>query len=115
MNTSVGWRQRRVLEARSRAGTPCTAIDHAKVGRSLIRRRARGITPSGAAAALEKVRRPRTPSRSSPLTGQRRKPSSGGSEGNPQPVPVNSGSSPEPAEGRSRPRCRQPVRDEDST
>ncbi|MFI8504557.1 hypothetical protein ACIGFK_39540 [Streptomyces sp. NPDC085524] len=52
MNTSDGWRRRRVPEARGGAGTPRTPIDYAKVGRSSVRRRARGMTPGEAAAAL---------------------------------------------------------------
>ncbi|MFF5668465.1 hypothetical protein ACFY7F_37565 [Streptomyces griseofuscus] len=53
MNTSDGRRPRRVPEARSRAGAPRTPIDYAKVGRSSVRRRARGMTHSEAVAALE--------------------------------------------------------------
>ncbi len=41
MNTSDGWRPRRVPEARGRASAPRTPIDYAKVGRSSVRR-ARG-------------------------------------------------------------------------
>ncbi|MFI0915354.1 hypothetical protein [Streptomyces abikoensis] len=52
MNTSDGWRPRRVPEARGRAGTPRTPIDYAKIGRSSVRRRARGMTPSEAVEAL---------------------------------------------------------------
>ncbi|MEU9197800.1 hypothetical protein [Streptomyces hundungensis] len=55
MNTSDGWRPRRVPEARGRAGAPRTPIDYAKVGRSSVRRRARGMTHSEAVAALEEA------------------------------------------------------------
>ncbi|MFG3042927.1 hypothetical protein ACGFYZ_39110 [Streptomyces sp. NPDC048330] len=55
MNTSDGWQRRRVPEARGRAGTPRTPIDHAKVGRSSVRRRARGMTPGEAVAALDEA------------------------------------------------------------
>ncbi|MEU3188682.1 hypothetical protein ABZ707_31465 [Streptomyces sp. NPDC006923] len=55
MNTSDGWRPRRVPEARGRAGTPRTPIDYAKVGRSSVRRRARGMTHGEAVAALEEA------------------------------------------------------------
>ncbi|MES4885661.1 hypothetical protein ABVB69_34930 [Streptomyces sp. NPDC000349] len=53
MNTSDGWRSRRVPEARGRAGAPRTQIDYAKVGRPSVRRLARGMTHSEAVAALE--------------------------------------------------------------
>ncbi|MFJ4917611.1 hypothetical protein [Streptomyces sp. NPDC088726] len=53
MNTSDGWRPRRVPEARGRAGAPRTPIDYAKIGRSSVRRRARGMTHSEAVAGLE--------------------------------------------------------------
>ncbi|MFJ3198622.1 hypothetical protein ACIPJQ_39045 [Streptomyces griseoviridis] len=53
MNMSDGWRPRRVPEARGRAGAPRTPIDYAKIGRSSVRRRARGMTHSEAVAALE--------------------------------------------------------------
>lgn len=53
MNTSDGWRPRRVPEARGRAGTPRTPVDYAKVGRSSVRRRARGMTHGEAVAGLE--------------------------------------------------------------
>ncbi|MFF8681096.1 NAD-dependent epimerase/dehydratase family protein [Streptomyces sp. NPDC015237] len=53
MNTSDGWRPRRVPEARGRAGAPRTPVDYAKIGRSSVRRRARGMTHSEAVAALE--------------------------------------------------------------
>ncbi|WP_331762371.1 hypothetical protein [Streptomyces sp. NBC_01508] len=52
MNTSDGWRSRRVPEARGRAGAP---IDYAKVGRSSVRRRVRGMTHNEAVAALEEA------------------------------------------------------------
>ncbi|MFG2668859.1 hypothetical protein ACGFY6_32055 [Streptomyces sp. NPDC048387] len=52
MTTSDGWRRRRVPEARGRAGAPRTPIDYAKVGRSSVRRRARGMTPAEAVEAL---------------------------------------------------------------
>ncbi|GAA4703914.1 hypothetical protein [Streptomyces youssoufiensis] len=55
MNTSDGWRPRHVPEARGRAGAPRTPIDYAKAGRSSVRRRARGMTHSEAAAALEEA------------------------------------------------------------
>ncbi|MFI1718284.1 hypothetical protein [Streptomyces litmocidini] len=55
MNTSDGWRSRRFPGARGRAGAPRTPIDYAKVGRSSVRRRARGMTHSEAAAALEEA------------------------------------------------------------
>ncbi|MFE7579489.1 hypothetical protein ACFU5Z_32555 [Streptomyces sp. NPDC057521] len=55
MNTYDGWRPRRVPEARSRAGTPRSRIDYAKVGRSSVRRRARGMTHSEAVAAFERA------------------------------------------------------------
>ncbi|MFJ3637531.1 hypothetical protein [Streptomyces sp. NPDC090112] len=53
MNTSDGWRPRRVPEARGRAGAARTPIDYAKIGRSSVRRRARGMTYGEAVAALE--------------------------------------------------------------
>ncbi|MFE4055608.1 hypothetical protein ACFXP3_04730 [Streptomyces sp. NPDC059096] len=53
MNTSDGWRPRRVPEARGRAGTPRTPVDYPKIGRSSVRRRARGMTHSEAVAGLE--------------------------------------------------------------
>ncbi|MER5747087.1 hypothetical protein ABT097_27935 [Streptomyces sp. NPDC002225] len=53
MNTSDGWRSRRFPGARGRAGAPRTPIDYAKVGRSSVRRRARGMTHSEAAALEE--------------------------------------------------------------
>ncbi|MGO1025726.1 hypothetical protein ACTOXX_34700 [Streptomyces rubiginosohelvolus] len=39
--------------ARGRAGAPRTPIDYAKIGRSSVRRRARGMTHSEAVAGLE--------------------------------------------------------------
>lgn len=53
MTAYDGWRPRRLPEARSRAGAPRTPIDYAKVGRSSVRRRARGMTHSETAAGLE--------------------------------------------------------------
>ncbi|MET9810869.1 hypothetical protein [Streptomyces halstedii] len=53
MNTYDGWRPRQVPGARGRAGAPRTPIDYAKVGRSSVRRRARGMTHSEAVAGLE--------------------------------------------------------------
>ncbi|MFI8784434.1 hypothetical protein ACWIGB_15650 [Streptomyces albidoflavus] len=53
MNTYDGWWPRRVPEARGRADAPRTPIDYAKVGRSSVRRRARGMTHSEAVAGLE--------------------------------------------------------------
>lgn len=55
MTTSDGWQRRRVPEARGRAGTPRTPIDYEKVGRSSVRRRARGMTHSEAVTALEEA------------------------------------------------------------
>ncbi|MFE5902494.1 hypothetical protein ACFQ67_34505 [Streptomyces sp. NPDC056488] len=55
MNTYDRWRSRRVPEARGCAGAPRTPIDYAKVGRSSVRRRARGMTHSEAVAALEEA------------------------------------------------------------
>ncbi|MFG2561825.1 hypothetical protein [Streptomyces sp. NPDC048496] len=51
MNTSDGWRPRRVPDARA----PRASIDYAKVGRSAVRRRARGMTHTEAAAGLERA------------------------------------------------------------
>ncbi|MFG2570868.1 hypothetical protein ACGFR6_36295 [Streptomyces sp. NPDC048567] len=53
MTTYDGWRPRRVPEARGHAGAPRTPIDYARIGRSSVRRRARGMTHSEAAAGLE--------------------------------------------------------------
>ncbi|MFD8288009.1 hypothetical protein ACFV2B_07215 [Streptomyces lavendulae] len=54
MNTSDdGWRRGRVPDTRSRA--PRTPIDYAKVGRSSVRRRARGMTHSEAVEALREA------------------------------------------------------------
>ncbi|NED11859.1 hypothetical protein [Streptomyces sp. SID9124] len=53
MNTSDGWRSCRVPEARGRAGAARTLLDYAKVGRSSVRCRARGMTHSEAVAGLE--------------------------------------------------------------
>ncbi|WP_327180309.1 hypothetical protein OG599_34535 (plasmid) [Streptomyces sp. NBC_01335] len=53
MNTSDGWGPRRVREARGGAGARRTPIDYAKVGRSSVRRRARGMTHSDAVMALK--------------------------------------------------------------
>ncbi|MFD8621404.1 hypothetical protein [Streptomyces sp. NPDC059513] len=53
MTTYDGWRLRRVPDARGRAGAPRTPIDYAKIGRSSVRRRARGMTHGEAVAALE--------------------------------------------------------------
>ncbi|MFB8166010.1 hypothetical protein [Streptomyces rubiginosohelvolus] len=50
--TSDRWRSRRVPDARGRAGAPRTPIDYAKIGRSSVRRRARGMTPAEAVEAL---------------------------------------------------------------
>ena len=55
MSTSDGWRPRRVPGARGRAGAPRTPIDYAKVGRSSVRRRARGMTHREAVAAFEQA------------------------------------------------------------
>ncbi|MFF2927199.1 hypothetical protein ACFVTP_33145 [Streptomyces celluloflavus] len=55
MTTSDGWRPRHVPEARGRAGALRTPIDYAKVGRSSVRRRARGMTHGEAVAALEEA------------------------------------------------------------
>ncbi|MFD9488986.1 hypothetical protein ACFWBX_34480 [Streptomyces sp. NPDC059991] len=53
MSGSDGWRPRRVPEARGRARIPRTPIDYAKAGRSSVRRRARGMTPTEAVQAYE--------------------------------------------------------------
>ncbi|WP_186784577.1 hypothetical protein [Streptomyces sp. CBG33] len=53
MTTYDGWWPRRVPEARGRVGAPRTPIDYAKVGRSSVRRRARGMTHGEAVAGLE--------------------------------------------------------------
>ncbi|MCT2546214.1 hypothetical protein [Streptomyces atratus] len=53
MNTSDGWRPRRGRVPDARA--PRTSIDYAKVGRSAVRRRARGMTHTEAAAGLERA------------------------------------------------------------
>ncbi|MEV5658273.1 hypothetical protein [Streptomyces sp. NPDC052291] len=53
MTTYDGWRPRRVPEARGRAGAARTPVDYAKIGRSSVRRRARGMTHSEAVAGLE--------------------------------------------------------------
>lgn len=55
MTTYDGWQRRRVPEARGRAGIPRAPIDYEKVGRSSVRRRARGMTPGEAAAAFEEA------------------------------------------------------------
>ncbi|MGW6247894.1 hypothetical protein [Streptomyces roseolus] len=55
MSTSDGWRSRRFPGARGRAGAPRTPVDYAKVGRSSVRRRARGMRHSEAVAALEEA------------------------------------------------------------
>ncbi|MFE3995196.1 hypothetical protein ACFXPW_26375 [Streptomyces goshikiensis] len=53
MNPYDGWRPRRVPEARGRAGAARTPVDYAKIGRSSVRRRARGMTHGEAVAGLE--------------------------------------------------------------
>ncbi|MGA5431220.1 hypothetical protein ACPCVL_31080 [Streptomyces koyangensis] len=53
MNTSDGWRPRHVPEARGRASAARTPVDYAKIGRSSVRRRARGMTHGEAVAGLE--------------------------------------------------------------
>ncbi|MEU3434188.1 hypothetical protein [Streptomyces sp. NPDC006863] len=53
MTTYDGWRPRRAPETRGRAGAPHAPIDYAKIGRSSVRRRARGMTHSEAVAGLE--------------------------------------------------------------
>ncbi|MEU3226819.1 hypothetical protein ABZ695_27165 [Streptomyces sp. NPDC006976] len=55
MNPSDEWRPRRVPEARGRAGAARTPVDYAKIGRSSVRRRARGMTHSEAVAAFERA------------------------------------------------------------
>ncbi|MGW6709681.1 hypothetical protein ACWGDE_33005 [Streptomyces sp. NPDC054956] len=52
MSTTDGWRRRRVPGARTQVQVPRAPIDPARVGRSSIRRRARGMTYGEAVQAL---------------------------------------------------------------